>query len=201
VCVWAHGEGWGQRALRGVWGPQDTGAGRATRHAGVAWGRYSPRTELDNPSGASIGEGGGRLWPAPGQGAGPEPGAEVDKVELNISAQYTRIYPYSCRSCVFLMYSVHAPTIIMCLNNSLWSGYNVTRVEILCLSLSDSRNRLCATTTVSGSPCDAAGEKDANVGYQISDRSWTFANKREMCLAHLSRMPGPRREGIWVTAA
>ena len=106
------------------------------------------------------------------------PGAEVDKVELDISAQYTRIYPYSCCSCVFLMYSVHAPTIIMCLNNSLRSGYNVIRVEILCLSLSDSRNRLCATTTVWGSPCDAAGEQDANVGYQICDRSWTFATKR-----------------------
>jgi len=55
VCVWAHGEGWGQRASRGVWGPRDTGAGRAPRHAGVAWGRSSPRTDLDNPSGARIG--------------------------------------------------------------------------------------------------------------------------------------------------
>jgi len=128
-------------------------------------------------------------------------GAEVDKVELDISAQYTRIYPYSCRSCVFLMYSVHAPKIIMCLNNSLRSGYNVIRAEILCLSLSDSRNRLCATTTVWGSPCDAAGEQDANVGYQICDRGWTFATERETCLAHLSRMPGPRREGVWVSAA
>ena len=128
-------------------------------------------------------------------------GAELDKVELDISAQYTRIYPYSCRSCVFLMYCVHAPTIIMCLNNSMRSGYIVIRVAILCLSLSDSRNRLCATTTVWGSPCDAAGEKDAIVGYQICDRSWTFANKRRMCLSHLSRMPGPRREGVWVCAA
>jgi len=139
--------------------------------------------------------GGGR------RGGAAAPGAEVDNVELDISAQYTRIYPYSCRSCVFLMYSVHAPTIIMCLNNSLRSGYNVIRVEILCLSLSDSRNWLCATTTVWGSPCDAAGEQDANVGYQICDRGWTFATKREMCLAHLSRMPGPRREGVWVSAA
>jgi len=125
--------------------------------------------------------------------SGSAPGAEVDKVGLDISAQYTRIYPDSCRSCVFLMYSVHAPTIIMCLNNSLRSGYNVIRVAILCLSLSNSRNRLCATTTVWGSPCDAAGEQDANVGYQICDRGWTFATTREMCLAHLSRMPGPRR--------
>ena len=117
----------------------------------------------------------------------------MDKDELDISAQYTRIYPYSCRSCVFFMYSGHAPTIIMCLNNSLRSGYKVIRVEILCLSLSDSRYRLCATTTGWGSPCDAAGEQDANVGYQICDRGWTFATKREMCLAHLSRMPGPRR--------
>jgi len=125
----------------------------------------------------------------------------VDKDELDKSAQYTPIYPHSCRSCVFLMYSGHAPTIIMCLNNSLRSGYNVIRVEILCLSLSDSRYRLSATTTVWGSPCDAAGEQDANVGYQICDRGWTFATKREMCLAHLSRMPGSRREGVWVSAA
>jgi len=73
VCVWAHGEGWGQRASRGVWGLRNTGVGRAPRHAGVAWGRSSPRTDLKNPSGARIGRGGWRLWPAPGQGAGPDP--------------------------------------------------------------------------------------------------------------------------------
>jgi len=74
-CVWAHGEGWGQRASRAVWGPRDTRAGRAPRHAGVAWGRPSPRTDLENPSGARIGGvgEGWRVWPAPGQGAGPDP--------------------------------------------------------------------------------------------------------------------------------
>jgi len=57
VCVWAHGEGWGQRASRGVCEPRDTDVGRAPRHAGVAWGRSSPGTDLDNPSGARIGGG------------------------------------------------------------------------------------------------------------------------------------------------
>ena len=128
-------------------------------------------------------------------------GAEVDKVELDISAQYTRIYPYSCRGCIFLMYSVNAPAIIMCLNNSPRAGYNVIRLQILCLSFSDSRTRLCATTAFWGRPCDAAGEQDANAGYQLGDIGRTFATKREMCLAHPSRMPGPRRGIVWVSAS
>jgi len=67
VCVWAYGEGSGQRASRGVCGPRDTGAGRTPRHTGVAWGRSSPRTDLDNRSGARIGGGGGAV----GAGVGP----------------------------------------------------------------------------------------------------------------------------------
>jgi len=67
----------GQRASRGlagVWGPRDTGARRAQRHAGVDWARSSPLTDLDNPSGARIGRGWGRrLWSATCQGAGPDP--------------------------------------------------------------------------------------------------------------------------------
>jgi len=77
VFVWDHGEVWGKRASRGVTGGgvgvRDTGAGRAPRHAGAAWARSSPRTDLDNPSGARIGGGWmRRLWPGPCQGAGPD---------------------------------------------------------------------------------------------------------------------------------
>ena len=138
--------------------------------------------------------------PPPSPVATSVPGAEVDKFKLYMSAQYTRICSYSCRSSVFLMYSVHAQTIIMCLNNSPKVGYNVVRVEMSCLSVSDSRNRLCATTAFWGNTCDAAGEQDANVGCQLGDRGRNFATKREMCLAHPSQMPGPRREGFWVFA-
>jgi len=42
-----------------VWGPRDTGAGCAPCQAGAAWARSSQRTDLDNPSGARIGGGGG----------------------------------------------------------------------------------------------------------------------------------------------
>ena len=62
VYMWAHGGGSGQRASRGVagvCGPRDTGAGRAQRHAGVGGDRSSPWTDLDNPSWAGIGGGGG----------------------------------------------------------------------------------------------------------------------------------------------
>ena len=55
VRVRAHGGGWGQRESRRVSGPRYTGAGRAPRHAGAALARSSPRTDLDNPSGARIG--------------------------------------------------------------------------------------------------------------------------------------------------
>jgi len=51
VYVWAHGEGLGQRASRGVtgvWGPRDLGGGRARRHAGGGSARSSPWTDLDN---------------------------------------------------------------------------------------------------------------------------------------------------------
>jgi len=121
----------------------------------------------------------------------------------------SKIYPHSilgfihipCRSCVLIMYSVHVPTIIMCLINSPKAGYNAIRVEFLCLSLSESKYRLCSIQVFWGSPWDGVGGKDATVGHQIRDSGRNVAITRAMCLTRPSRMPGARREGAWLSAA
>jgi len=99
------------------------------------------------------------------------------------------------------MYSVHAPTIIMCLINSSKAGYNVIRVEFLCQSLSESQYRLCSIQVFWGSPWDGVGGKDATVGHQIRDSGRNVTTLRAVCLTRPSRMPGARREGAWVSAA
>jgi len=189
--------------------PPIPGSGAQGRRRPVPDDGRPPCQGLEQRRLAARAGGAGRVGAAAGAARGVphravvllRPGAEVDKVELDISAQYTRIYPYSCRGCIFLMYSVNAPMIIMCLSNSPRAGYNVIRLQILCLSLADSRTRLCATTAFWGRPRDAAGKQDANAGYQLGDNGRTVATKREMCLAHPSRMPGPRREIVWVSAS
>jgi len=107
----------------------------------------------------------------------------------------SQIYPHSilgfiplpCRSCVLIMYSVHAPTIKMCLINSPKAGYNVVRVEFFCLSLSESQYWLCSMQVFWGSPCDGAGGEDAAVGHQVRDNGRNVATTMAACLTRPSR--------------
>jgi len=66
---------------RRVWGPRDTGAGRPPRHTGVAWGRSSPRTDRDNPSGPRIGGKGGLAVVA-----GTQPGGRAGRLSSGVVA-------------------------------------------------------------------------------------------------------------------